>query len=71
MCLIKGAFVGEKNYGVIEMHGTTIKKAVSFHHGITKCSNKKYNNIINEPLQHQIRMQMALSNILLNPMLVC
>jgi hypothetical protein len=25
MCLIKGAFVGEKNFGVIKMHGTTIK----------------------------------------------
>jgi hypothetical protein len=26
MCLIKGAFVGEKNFDVIKMHGTTIKK---------------------------------------------
>jgi len=25
MCLIKGAFVGEKNFDVIKMHGTTIK----------------------------------------------
>jgi hypothetical protein len=25
MCLIKGAFVGEKNLNVIKMHGTTIK----------------------------------------------
>jgi hypothetical protein len=28
MCLIKGAFVGEKNFDVIEMHGTTIEKNV-------------------------------------------
>ena len=26
MCLIKGAFVGEKNLDVNKMHGTTIKK---------------------------------------------
>jgi len=26
MCLIKGAFVGEKNFDVIKMQGTTIKK---------------------------------------------
>ena len=26
MCLIKGVFVGEKNFDVIKMHGTTIKK---------------------------------------------
>jgi hypothetical protein len=26
MCLIKGAFVGEKNFDVIKMHGATIKK---------------------------------------------
>jgi hypothetical protein len=25
MCLIKGAFVGDKNFSVIKMHGTTIK----------------------------------------------
>ena len=25
MCLIQGAFVGEKNFDVIKMHGTTIK----------------------------------------------
>jgi hypothetical protein len=25
MCLIKGAFVGEKNLDVIKMHSTTIK----------------------------------------------
>jgi hypothetical protein len=25
MCLIKGAFVGEKNSEVIKMHGATIK----------------------------------------------
>jgi hypothetical protein len=25
MCLIKGAFVGENNFDVIKMHGTTIK----------------------------------------------
>ena len=25
MCLIKGAFVGDKNFDVIKMHGTTIK----------------------------------------------
>jgi hypothetical protein len=25
MCLIKGAFVGEKNFDVIKRHGTTIK----------------------------------------------
>jgi hypothetical protein len=25
MCLTKGAFVGEKNFDVIKMHGTTIK----------------------------------------------
>jgi hypothetical protein len=24
-CLIKGAFVGEKNFDVIKMHGTTIQ----------------------------------------------
>jgi hypothetical protein len=28
MCLIKGAFVGEKNLDVIKMHGKTIKKSV-------------------------------------------
>jgi hypothetical protein len=26
MCLIKGAFVGEKNLDVIKMHGTITKK---------------------------------------------
>jgi hypothetical protein len=26
MCLIKCAFVGEKNFNIIKMHGTTIKK---------------------------------------------
>jgi hypothetical protein len=26
MCLIKGAFVGGKNFDVIKMHGTRIKK---------------------------------------------
>ena len=26
MCLIKGAFVGEKNFDVIKMHGTTTRK---------------------------------------------
>jgi len=26
MCLIKGAFFGEKNFDVIKMHGTKIKK---------------------------------------------
>ena len=26
MCLIKGAFVGENNFDVIKMHGTTIKE---------------------------------------------
>ena len=33
MCLIKGAFVGEKNFDVIKMHGTTIKisTCISFH----------------------------------------
>jgi hypothetical protein len=25
MCLIKGAFVGEKNFQLIKMHGSTIK----------------------------------------------
>jgi hypothetical protein len=25
MCLIKGAIVGENNFDVIKMHGTTIK----------------------------------------------
>jgi hypothetical protein len=25
MCLIKGAFVAEKNFNVIKMHGTTTK----------------------------------------------
>jgi hypothetical protein len=25
MCLIKGAFVGEKNFNIIKMNGTTIK----------------------------------------------
>ena len=25
MCLMKGAFVGEQNFDVIKMHGTTIK----------------------------------------------
>jgi hypothetical protein len=28
MCLIKGAFVDEKNFDLIKMHGTTIKKKV-------------------------------------------
>ena len=26
MCLIKGVFVGKRNFDVIKMHGTTIKK---------------------------------------------
>ena len=29
MCLIKSAFVGEKNLDVIKMHGTTTKKKKS------------------------------------------
>jgi len=28
MCIIKGAFVGEKHFDVIKMHGTTIKITV-------------------------------------------
>jgi hypothetical protein len=27
MCLINGAFVGEKSFDFIKMHGTTIKKS--------------------------------------------
>ena len=30
MCLLKGAFVGEKNFDVIKMHGTTIKKVCMY-----------------------------------------
>jgi hypothetical protein len=26
LCLIRGTFVGEKNFDVINMHGTTIRK---------------------------------------------
>jgi hypothetical protein len=34
ICLIKGAFVGERNCDVIEMHGMTIKQnqTIQFHH---------------------------------------
>jgi hypothetical protein len=38
MCLIKGAFVGEKNFDVIKMHGTTIKKMI--------CSCLLSNNVL-------------------------
>ena len=30
LCVINGAFVGEKNLDVIKMHGTTIKNIHSF-----------------------------------------
>jgi len=30
MCLIKGIFVGENNFDVIKMHGTTIKNLIAF-----------------------------------------
>jgi hypothetical protein len=29
MCLIKCAFVGENNFNIIKMHGTTIKKCLT------------------------------------------
>jgi hypothetical protein len=30
ICIIKGAFVGKKEFDVIKMHGTTIKKNCGF-----------------------------------------
>jgi len=40
MCLIKGAFVGEKNFDVTKMHGTTIKEISST--GSNQCSRTLY-----------------------------
>ena len=52
MYLIEGAFVGEKNFDVIKMHGTTIKKINNetlrerkiWEFGISLCSSHRMSN---------------------------
>jgi len=42
MGVIKGAFVGEKNFDVIKMHGTTIKIINIFIHPVCSLSHCTY-----------------------------
>ena len=47
MCLIKGAFVGEKNFDVITTHGTTIKNLKK--KCLCKLHDTKYTKFIKGP----------------------